>query len=104
MTKTELQKLDYQEFWYDQDYPWEFDFIQNLGNKKTEKNLDIDIQTIFILQTLFIYLTAFLESHLPFIDHLVVRLLREKTLSKEDMEQELQKYGIEIPKNLWKAW
>jgi ATP-dependent Zn protease len=104
MTKTELQKLDYQEFWYDQDYPWEFDFVQNLGNKKTEKNLDIDIQTIFILQTLFIYLTAFLESHLPFIDHLVVRLLREKTLSKEDMEQELQKYGIEIPKNLWKAW
>jgi ATP-dependent Zn protease len=104
ITKTELQKLEYQEFWYDQDYPWEFDFIQNLENKKNEINLDIDIQTIFILQTLFIYLTEFLESHLPLIDHLVVRLLKEKFLSKKDLEEELQKFGIEIPKSLWKAW
>jgi hypothetical protein len=104
IAKNELQKPDYQEFWYDQDYPWEFDFIQNSHLRKNQTTKEIDVQTIYILHILFTTLSEFLESNIQILDQLVFRLLQTNSLSQNDIQQEINHYNLKIPTKSWKAW
>jgi ATP-dependent Zn protease len=104
ITKKEFQKPDYQEFWYDQDYPWEFDFIQNNHLRKNQTLQEIDLQTIYVLHILFKTLCEYLESNIRIIDDLVVLLLRNQFLSQQEIYNEMIKNHIQIPEKSWKAW
>ena len=59
--KLDFQQPFFNEFWYEQDYVWDFDFIQQNKIIETEERVQIDIQTVYCLHTLFQYTYEFLK-------------------------------------------
>lgn len=102
--KFDFQKPFLHEFWYEQDYVWEFDFLQQTKIKDKDDRLEIDIQTVYNLHTLFQYTYDFLKSNIELLDYLTFLLLKEKQLSYEKIVQVLADFKIEVPEKSWKAW
>lgn len=105
--KFEIQKPFLGEFWYEQNYIWEFDFIQQNKIKEQDESplmSEIDIQTIYNLHTLFQYTYDFFQSNIELLDSLTFLFLKEKQLSYSKIIDKLKDSNIEIPTKTWKAW
>nr|NP_038412.1 cell division protein [Mesostigma viride]Q9MUP8.1 RecName: Full=Protein Ycf2; Short=RF2 [Mesostigma viride]AAF43852.1 hypothetical chloroplast RF2 [Mesostigma viride]WKT08197.1 ATP-dependent metalloprotease [Mesostigma viride] len=110
-TNRELRKysqaasiLDFNEFWYEQDYPWQFDFIKKQYIYSNESSRNLDMEIVSILHTLFQYTYDFLKSNEQLLDHLASLVLKNKSISQKEIHLVVNSYGIKIPTKTWKAW
>ena len=104
IAKFDLNQPFLTEFWYEQDYVWDFDFLQQTKRKEKEGMLDLDIQTVYHLHTLFQYSYDFFKSNIQLLDYLTFLLLKEKQLSYHKIVDILEQFDIKVPQKTWKPW
>nr|YP_001019120.1 cell division protein [Chlorokybus atmophyticus]ABD62184.2 cell division protein [Chlorokybus atmophyticus]WKT05596.1 ATP-dependent metalloprotease [Chlorokybus atmophyticus] len=104
IAKYDLEKPYFHEFWYEQDYPWEFDFIQRNFPRIKDSDIDMDTEIGYVLHTLFDYTYQFLKSNRKLLDEMACMLLQKKSISQDEIQTILLNNNIKIPTKTWEAW